>query len=200
MNELLGFIALSGAFFPLILWIPVCLLVAVIVSRLPAQGANRLFIGLVTLAITFMLPLADEIAGRIYMKYLCHRQGGFKVYHTVELPEQYWNEDGEPLFIKYPPHSDSKVNGTLDFSVLPEYGHDRRDETYSSVSDISLFRYWYFDKKTNQILAENRFFTWKGGWLNRTFSPQSGDSCDTTGQPNTKAKVLSVFVPIKKTQ
>jgi hypothetical protein len=155
---------------------------------------------LVAFAITFTLPLADDIAGRIYLNYLCKTQGGFKVYHTVELPKQYWNENGEPLFIKYPPHSHSKVNGTLDFSVFPEYGLDHRDETYSSVFDISLFRYWYFNKKTNQVFGENRFFTWKGGWLNRTFSANSGVQCDTSRQPNTKGKILSIFVPRKTTQ
>ena len=200
MDELLGFIALSGAFFPLILWIPVCLLVAVVVSRLSTRGVYRLLIGLVTFAITFTLPLADEIAGRIYLNYLCKTQGGFKVYHTVELPEQYWNKDGEPLFIKYPPHSHSKINGTLDFSVLPEYGLDHRDEIYSSIFNILLFRNWYFNKKTNAILAESKFFTWEGGWLSRTFNSNSGVSCDTSGQPNNRANVLSIFVPMKKAQ
>ncbi|MGB7934615.1 MAG: hypothetical protein WCH04_20795 [Gammaproteobacteria bacterium] len=200
MDELLGFIALSGALSPLMLWIPVCLLVAVVVSKRSTRGVYRLLIGLVAFAITFTLPLADEIAGRIYLNYLCKTQGGFKVYHTVELPEQSWNKDGEPLFIKYPPHSNSKVDGTLDISVLPDYGHDHELEKYSSVFDIQLYRYWYFDKKTNEILAEGRFFSSGGGWLNRTFSSNYGISCDRKGQPNNKAKVLSIFVPMKTTQ
>ncbi|MGB7933199.1 MAG: hypothetical protein WCH04_13420 [Gammaproteobacteria bacterium] len=204
MDELLGFIALSGAFFPLILWIPVCLLVAVVVSRLSTRGVYRLLIGLAAFAITFTLPLADEIAGRIYLSYLCKTQGGFKVYHTIELPEKYWDENGDPRFIKFARFKDipslDKVNGTLDFSVLPEYGLDSKKEIYSSLFGIRLFRYWYFNKKTNQVLGENRFFTWKGGWLNRTFSANSGVSCDLSGQPNTKAKILSIFVPRKATQ
>ena len=203
MNELLGFIALSGPVLVLVLWLPVCILVAILVSKRYTRGGYRLVSGFVVFSIMFMLPIADEIAGQLYLRYLCKSQGGFRVYHTVELPDDYWDEKGDPRFIKFTRFKDipslDKVNGTLDLNVLPEYGIDRKHEIYSTVFGIRLFQYRYYDKKSKMVLAENRFFTSKGGWLNRAVGINAGVSCDTSGQPNTKEKILSIFVPITHT-
>jgi hypothetical protein len=194
--EVLGILMLSGIL-PVLIWLVVSILLIKFVIRPAGSSGRRVLIKLVVFPIMFLLPFADEIMGQTYLNYLCKTQGGFKVYQTVELPNEYWDENGDPLFIIFPKFSLHKVNGTLDFSRLPEYGIDREDIAYSPILGIQLFRHWYYEKKTRKMLAEGRFFTYSGGWLSRTFTSKSGVSCDTTGQPNTKANILSVFVSKK---
>ena len=198
MNELLGFIVLSGPFLPALVWLIISIVLVTVAIHPTGRLSRRISIRLLAFVIVLLLPFIDEIVGRLYLTYLCDTQGGFKVYETVKLPDKYWDENGEPRFIKHTKFvnpSLNKVNGTLDTKVLTEYGIGSEDVNYSSMFGIRLFRHWYYEKATGKTLAEGRFFAYKQGWLARTFSVNSGVSCNTSGQPNTKANILSVFVP-----
>jgi len=199
MDELLGFMVLTGPLFPMLIWLIVCVLLVVFVVRPTGSGLRRVAIKTLAFVVIFLLPFVDEIIGKTYLDYLCSTQGGFKVYKTVVLPDEYWDEEGEAKFINFTrfeniPQLD-KVDGTLDFDVLPEYGLDSEDEVYSSVIGILVNRYWYFEKSSGEVLAEDRYFSYRGGWVARRFGARTGVSCDTSGQPNTKENILSLFVP-----
>jgi len=198
MDELLGFMVLTGPLFPMLIWLIVCVLLVVFVVRPTGSGLRRVAIKTLAFVVIFLLPFVDEIIGKTYLDYLCSTQGGFKVYKTVVLPDEYWDEEGEAKFINFTrfeniPQLD-KVNGTLNFEALPEYGLDSREEVYSSVLGILVNRYWYYAKASGEVLAENHYFTYKGGWVGRLLGIRSGASCDTRGQPNTMQKILSIFI------
>ncbi|MCK7498074.1 MAG: hypothetical protein MZW92_50730 [Comamonadaceae bacterium] len=85
-NELLGFAVLTGPLWLILLLLAATIWVASKVSRRFTPGRSRLVAGAGIALLVFLLPFADEIAGRIYFNYLCATQAGVKVYQTVELP------------------------------------------------------------------------------------------------------------------
>lgn len=102
MKELLGFVVLTSPLFLVVLWVPVCFFLAVLVGRkfikrsLPVRIAGGVTVFLVAL----LLPASDEIAGRIYFNHLCETEAGMRVYQPMELPVEYWDEDGSLKFLK----------------------------------------------------------------------------------------------------
>ena len=71
LNELLGFVVLTGPLFLILAWLPVCIWIAVkVAKRFPRRGA-KLAGGLGIFLLLFFLPFADEVAGRIYLNRLC---------------------------------------------------------------------------------------------------------------------------------
>lgn len=112
MQELLGFIVLTSPLFLVVLWIPIYLLLVISVGRKAIKKSLPLKIagGVTAFLIARHLPVGDEIAGRIYFNHLCETEAGVKVYQPVELPAEYWDEGGKPLFM------DSR--GVLDMKML----------------------------------------------------------------------------------
>ncbi len=200
-QEVLYLIYMLGPILPILLWAPVALVITVWITKRLLRVRGRVLFGFVIFLVLLLLPLADFIVGRIYFYHLCDTQYGFKVYQTVGLPEQYWDEDGEPLFINYPPNSNTKVNGTLNFKMLSDYEVRRTGwRQYSKIFDIKRSKYSYYKKSTNEILAENTFFSHGCGWLRNKFTTSCSVQCDSYGQPNTKQKILSIFVPANANQ
>jgi hypothetical protein len=110
MKDIIGLAVLTSPLFLIVLWLPVAVFVAAKLSRRPKNGAAKLVMGVSTFVLVFFLPFADEIAGQIYFNHLCSSEAGAKVYQTVELPAEYWDEDGKPRFIN--------ARGIIDRGVL----------------------------------------------------------------------------------
>src|SRR5215831_15252926 len=53
----------------------------------------------------------DEVAGRVYLEYLCAIEGGSKIYKRIRLPADYWRADGSPVFLD---QRGNKVGSRLD--------------------------------------------------------------------------------------
>lgn len=187
INELLGFAVLTGPLWLILILLPVCIWIAIKISKRFKPGATRLAGGLGIFLLLFALPFGDEIAGRIYLSHLCATEAGVKVYQTVELPAEYWDEHGRPKFIK--------GIGVLDTAVLTNYDGDFKNETYPSFFHIKKFRFWFFEKQSGKILGEITNFNFLGGWVTRNFNPApgGGTSCD---QPiDSRGILLSIFRP-----
>lgn len=135
----------------------------------------------------FALPFGDEIAGRIYLAHLCATEAGVKVYQTVELPSEYWDELGKPKFY-------DEKNGNFH---LTEYGTDFKTEKYPSIFPIEIFRFWYFEKQNGKILGEIIHFHYLGGWITSRFgsSPVGGASCNRSVLQETKGIIHLIFHP-----
>ncbi len=172
MNELGGFIVLSGSLFPLLIWFFVSIILAGLLSRLFKTRAVRLFGGIGLFVLIFMLPLADEIVGRLYFNYLCDTKVDAKVYETVVLPAKYWSENSEPLFIN--------DRGVLIADVLGgRFEWTLASEPYIDwIVKIDKDRWILQDRKSNRDLAEKITFTRHYGWLNKfSTSPNTRESC-----------------------
>lgn len=165
LNELLGFVVLTGPLVLIVTWLPVCIWIAVkVAKRFPRSGV-KLTVGLGIFALVFLVPFADEIAGRIYFNHLCATEAGVKVYQTVELPVEYWDEQGRPKFLKR--------NGDLNKTVLGQrFGELAFTKPYSSIFGIDERHQQLVDNSVRQeVLGEVINFMYWGGWVMRNFSP-----------------------------
>jgi len=185
MKDIIGLAVLTSPLFLVVPWLAVAVFVAVKAAQLPKIGVAKLAAGAVTFVLVFLLPFADEIAGRIYFNHLCSTEAGVKVYQAVELPAENWDEQGKPKFY------DDK-NGNL---RLPQSGLEwiSKTEEYPLhlEKDISEMR----EKSTGKILSERILFTFWGGWIARNFSPHNtGLSCNSDVEAYTNY-VKKIFKP-----
>lgn len=163
LNELLGFVVLTGPLFLIIAWLPVCIWIAVKMAKRFKRGSAKLASGLGVFVLIFLAPFADEITGHFYLSYLCTTEAGVKVYQTVELPAEYWDEQGRPKFYK--------ANGDLDKTVLGErFMEPVLTKPYSSIFRIDERHQQLVDTSTHQTLGEVINFMHWGGWVSRNFS------------------------------
>jgi len=168
------------------LWITaVLVLIAIAVAGLVASSVKRrpikILVGVGIFLAVLFLPYADEIAGRIYLSRLCDTEAGVRVYHSVELPREYWDEEGKPNF--------TRAYGLVDMSLLPNRFEWRKvTEQYvnSTFLRIEKWRWELVDKATNKVLGENIDFMRHFGWINQfSTAPNVGHSCDQVwGKPS----------------
>ena len=95
MKDFMGFIVLTGPLFLIVLWVPVSILISIWASkRFIKKGLPlKIALGLIVFTIVLVIPIADEIVGRIYFNHICETDAGFKVYQKIELPAEYWDVD-----------------------------------------------------------------------------------------------------------
>lgn len=176
MNELLGFIVLSGPLLLILLWLPVSLWIAFKVSKRFTQPGKKLAVGISLFILTLLLPFADEIIGRIYFNHLCTTQAGVKVYQTVELPAEYWDGEGRARFYA---SFDSLLGDT--YSVKYKQG------SRAPFFNIDHAGYVYSNGQSGQVLGEAIDFRHWGGWIRRNFSPsESATSCLNYSDPSNR--------------
>jgi hypothetical protein len=149
-------------------------------TRFPA----RLAMLLVALTMLF----ADEIAGRIYLSHLCATKTEVKVFRTVELPVELWDQRGKPRF-----YNDAIGNFNLT-------GYELRDHTtrYSAFFHIDKSENMRVEKSSGQVLGETVNFRYWGGWLRRNFGliHNSANSC-SGGLARTNLLIEKIFRPAK---
>lgn len=191
MDQLLGFVVLTSPLSLIMLWVPICLALAVFVGkkfikkRLPLKIVG----GLVVFLVALPLPISDEIAGRIYFNHLCETEAGVKVYQTIELPAEYWDEDGKPKFIK--------SNGDIDRNMLGnEIIEDRDLNDFTPLLGIKRYRSM-LKNTSNEIIGENIDFLLTRGWVIQNFT--TGDSSRTCNKSKGKEfwhdYYISLFEP-----
>jgi hypothetical protein len=130
--------------------------------------------GLAVFLIMLLLPVLDEIAGRIYFNHLCETEAGVKVYQTIELPAEYWDENGKPKFYKGASNNDvpSYAFKRLGIDIEAEWKEKTR------LLHVSQFGTVVNEKKSGKKYSEVVGFGYKGGWIMRELTPHpSGLSC-----------------------
>ncbi len=176
MNELIGFIVLTGPLFLIVIFAVIALIAIIILMKKVTGTKKRWLGGLSVFGIAFFILFGDEIVGKMYLGYLCENKAEMKIYNTVELPAKYWNEDGSPKFIN--------ARGVLNAKML-----DKRFEWQTKYSPyvnkfirVEKISQLLRDKKHNIELGEKVTFVRYFGWLNN-FSPA----------PNTSESCLNIF-------
>ncbi|MDT8376388.1 MAG: hypothetical protein RQ867_06550 [Mariprofundaceae bacterium] len=173
MDQLLGFAVLTGPLFLIVLWVPVCIAVAVWIARKKINKGLpiRIVGGFAVFLLALFLPVADEIVGRVYLNHLCETEAGAKVYQTIELPAEYWDEDGKPRFIE--------ANGEVHWKQLVGMAEQSTvTKTHSSLFSITDRRV-VIKNNANQISGEVIIYMFWGGWLIRaTTSSNAAVTCD----------------------
>lgn len=177
LNELLGFVVLTGPLFLIIAWLPVCIWAAVKVAKRFKRGSAKLASGLGVFVLAFLVPFADEIAGHLYLSYLCTTEAGVKVYQTVELPAEYWDEGGKPKLRTFK----SNIPGIIALvgTIEPFFEESSFTEPYSPLFHVEKAGFRLREINSKRTVGEVIYFRYWGGWLARNFSPDhSATSCD----------------------
>lgn len=179
MNELLGFAVLTGPLWLILILLPVFIWIAIKFSKHIKPGVTRTASGVGIFFLLFALPFGDEIAGRIYFNYLCATEADVKVYKTVELPAEYWDEQGRAKFFNQYGYLDH------DFWVKKLDESGGRVERYSSVFAIDKHTSPVKERSSQRVLADVTTFLYWGGWMRRNLSPNNtANSCKFTEGPN----------------
>jgi hypothetical protein len=147
-----------------------CIALAVLVGKKVIKKSLPLKItgGLAVFLIMLLLPVSDEIVGRIYFNHLCETEAGVKVYQTIELPAEYWDENGKPKFLK--------SNGDIDRKLLGnKITEGRALKAFVPFLGIKKRRYM-LKNISKEIAGENIDFFLSRGWVIRNFTTGSSSS------------------------
>jgi len=185
LDDLAGFAVLTSPLWLILILLFLSLWLAVKIAKRFKPGIARIAGGVGIFLLLFALPFGDEIAGRIYLGYLCANEAGVKVYQTVELPAEYWDEQGRAKFY-------DEKNGNFN---LPQIGTDFKTENYYSILPIQKFRFWYFEKQDGKILGEITNFHYLGGWISRNSNPAPGGgaSCNRPVLQSSQEIIFTIF-------
>jgi len=82
----------------LVVYLSFVIAVSKSVYKKPEKVLTKWLASIGTAVFLLFVPMADNIVGEVYLKYLCATQGGIHVYQTVELRPEYFSEDGLSLF------------------------------------------------------------------------------------------------------
>ena len=171
MKSILGLIVMTSPLFLIVLWVPLCIALAVWVGRKFIRTGLLVKISICSLIflILLILPIADEIAGRIYFNHLCETEAGVKVYKTIELPAKYWDDEGKPTFYKGANNNDvpSYAFEKLGIEITAKRNHSQRWFHVNQSGTI------YISKKTGLKLSEVVRFGYGEGWIVREMTPHN---------------------------
>jgi len=173
IDSLLGFAVLSGPLWLIALLLPIAIVLAIRLSKRFHNGITRSAATIVIIFAILLLPFSDGIVGRIYHSHLCATQAGIKVYQKVELPKEFWDNQGKARFIQKERSLD------FDHSMLGNR-YERKSELRAQSAFLRLDRdsYQLFDTVTQSVVGENVNYTYWGGWTSRNLSPNvSAISC-----------------------
>lgn len=193
ITGILGLVVLSGSLWLIVLAVPVALFVAYKVAKGGKVVTSRIAAFAAVLLAFFLALFGDEIAGRMYLNHLCETEAGVKVYQTVELPAEYWDEKGRPKYLA--------ANGFVDMKLLPDrFIWHNVDEPYVDlVIKIRKRRWQLLDKESHVVLGERISYMRYFGWINQFSSaPNVGEGCRYLGDQNEREKEQNFFSDIFK--
>ena len=177
-DPLLGFAVLTGPLWLILILFPISIWVAVKLAKRFKQRSTKIAGGVGIFLLVFLVPFGDEIAGRIYLSHLCATEAGVKVYQTVELPAEYWDEQGraKPKIFK------SSTPGIIRLVGInaPIFEESPFTELYSPFFQIERAGFRLREIESKKIPGEVVYFRYWHGWIARNFSPnRSAISCDS---------------------
>ena len=172
INGLLGLAVLSSPLWLFLIVIPFTTWVVIKLAKHFKGVSARIGVSVGVFMLVFFTLFGDEIIGKLYFEHLCETEAGVDFYKAVELPAEYWDEQGNPKFLNSYGNPDHELwVKTIDRSI-------RTIESYSSVfsidKDISVIK----EKTTQKVLAKFTTFRYWGGWIRRNFSlNNTANSC-----------------------
>jgi hypothetical protein len=179
LNELVGFAVLTGPLWLILIVLGIAIWIGAKAAKRFERRSAKIAVRLLVFLLVFFAPFADEVAGTIYLNHLCATEAGVKVYKTVELSAEYWDEEGRPKFFNKQGYVDR------DFWLMRIDEGGGHVERYSSIFAIDKNFSRVADKGSRELLGEIITFRHWGGWVRRNFSPSNtADSCQYIYDPN----------------
>jgi hypothetical protein len=166
----------------------------IVVARGGTQKAKKWMAGLV-IAVFVLIPTADHYAGKLYLYYVCAKEGGVKIHRVVEGIEGFQDKHtgadgwfkygyrfmegtkptGKP--VRYTLDTTGRIQEETVFSPMAKYvlDHNRSRLFYNITRDESVIE----EIKTNEKLAVDTSFYFDGGWFARIYCSGYG-GCGTS--------------------
>lgn len=133
------------------------------------------------IVVFILIPTWDIILGKLYLSHLCSTEAGAKVYRTVELPAEYWDEKGRPKFYvnQYEHNKLRYIFQNKKMVDAPEFQYTWVTKPYSEFFHIEKDVLQIVDREKRIVIGEYFLFRYWGGWIARNFSPHnSAISCE----------------------
>lgn len=158
------------------------------VYKKPETVSSKWLASIGTAICLLFVPMADNIVGEVYLKYLCATQGGIHVYQTVELGPEYFKGDGTPIFY-------DRNKGLHEMSMRGKYVGRSESEVVSKILNVRVVSKKIENIEDNTVLGESIYFVHFGGKLvNSTGLHVSGTSCPSSNARKNHIKKLSKLV------
>lgn len=157
-------------------------------ASLPSTSSAKWFVMISSAAVFILLPIWDEIAGRIYFRHLCESEGGIKVYKTIELGSAYWNPDGTPKFIIGRLLVDRKL-------LADKLGFERNTQDESqSFFRIRTSKEIVRIRETDDVLGSYSHFIHYGGWVrNHSGLHVTGKICPSEDRASLASLIIIIL-------
>jgi hypothetical protein len=191
-NELLGFAVLTGPLWLILVLLPLSLWLAIKLAKRFKRRSAKLAGGVGIFLLGFAVLFGDEIAGRIYLNYLCNTEAGVKVYQTVELPAEYWDAEGKARFRVYEGdnHKTMFLIGASKFEDS-RFEYSMFIEPHNSLFNTEKTGFRLRERESGNLLGEVLYFRYWHGWLLRNLSTDhSATSCDMKNLDEWKFKIF----------
>lgn len=157
------------------------------------QKPHALWIKALLLLGFVLLPTADAVYGRIKLKLLCEKEGGLRIYRTVEnvegflinqSPEKEWIVNNGYRFVEGKNYRGKIIRISRDEkgiivtqeNVLPQSLYEYFHEDAHITPTIKRFSSKVIDRNSNEILSEFAGFGFAGGWVERHLFRPLADS------------------------
>lgn len=178
LNDVLGLAVLTSPLWLVLILIPIAIWIAVKAAKRAGRVPAKLAVGVLVFVIVSLAPFADQIIGRVYFNHLCATDSGARIYYTVALPPEYWDEQGTLKFLKR--------NGGLNKTALgARFRETAKSEPYLRALGITKYRAQVVDTASQQVLGEVVDYMFWGGWIARNLSASTGaDDCKNLRENN----------------
>lgn len=138
------------------------------IGRRGRTGWRKLGIAVGVLAAIWIVLTWDEYLGRAYAHYLCRTASGIKIYRTITLPAEFWNEDGSPTFIDLDDPRERLGSQLFD----EKFTFNRKTE--EKLFDVVAIHQALVINESQVILGEIVRFGKRSGWFMRALSGMRG--------------------------
>jgi hypothetical protein len=176
-----------------VLYLTTAIVVVKLLIRRGKSKSAKWLIGSTSALVFILIPIWDEIAGRISFNHLCKTLGGQKIIKSVEL--------GNEVFLA-PGDVDTNTAGRVP-AKGGELNHEKLKERFSITSSSEKASgYFRIEKdtrivgilETTEVLATNTRLFYFGGWLvNSTGLHVSGEMCPERNDQNYREFYANVF-------
>jgi hypothetical protein len=180
MSQLLGFAVLTGPLWLILILLAVGVWLAAKAAKFFQRRAAKIVVGVIVFLLIVFVPFGDEAASKAYLIYLCDNKAEARVYQTVELPKEYWDEQGRPRYV---------TALGVDLKFLPKrFGwHFIREPYLNSVIKIERWHSQLIDTETKDVLGEKITYMRHFGWMSRfSPAPNIGEDCRNLGYQDTR--------------
>jgi hypothetical protein len=150
----------------LLIWLFASIGFARWIGRRVPQQRIRFVLTVLLAPIFFVLPLADEIIGKLQFDRLCEDAREIKIHGTIPMGEELYSSGGEwrRSDRDIPLHEAQRIDRVTEGLVRYDNG---KPTVVPGWIPMLAYETKIFDRRDGRLLASYKFFSTSGGWISR---------------------------------